>query len=269
MNINKETERNFHNNWANSVSINEIKFKETNECSTSPELRKINQVLKNVSNLNILDVGCGLGEFSVHMASRGANVYALDISEEMCNKTRDLAELHNLHLETIVVDSDNLELDTDKKNFFDVIYIGNTLHHVDIDVTVKKLLKYLNKTGMFISWDPLKYNPIINIYRKMAFKVRTDDEHPFSKSDIKKVTDKFNNNQVFYFWFTTLIIFILMYFVDRKDPNEYRYWKEIVKENKKWEKIYYKLEKLDKILLNIPFLKYLCWNVLIVSSNKK
>ena len=196
-------------------------------------------------------------------------MFALDISPEMCNKTKALAELHDLHLETIVVDSDNLKLDADKENFFDIIYIGNTLHHVDIDETLKKLLKYLNEKGQFISWDPLKYNPIINIYRKMAFKVRTEDEHPFSKSDILKVTDKFNNNQVFYFWFTTLIIFIIMYFFEKKDPNEYRYWKEIVKENKKWEKIYFKFEKLDKILLKIPFLKYLCWNVLIISSNKK
>ena len=267
--INKEKEKEFHDNWAKSVSLSDINFKETNECSTSPELRKINKVLNNVKNLNILDVGCGLGEFSVYMASKGANVCALDISIKMCNKTKSLALLHDLRVETIVIDSDNIKLDPSKENFFDVIYVENTLHHVDIESTLNKLLKYLSLKGTFISWDPLKYNPLINIYRKMASKVRTDDEHPFSRADIKKITDKFLNNRVFYFWLTTLIIFILMYLIDKKHPSDYRYWKEIVRENKRWAKTYLKLEKLDKFFLKIPYLKYLCWNVLIISSNKK
>ena len=37
------------------------------------------------------------------------------------------------------------------------------------------------------SWDPLKYNFFINVYRKIATDVRTEDEHPLSIEDINLI----------------------------------------------------------------------------------
>ena len=39
--------------------------------------------------------------------------------------------------------------------------------------------------GVAVFWDPLRYTPVINIYRRMATKVRTEDEHPLGKSDVR------------------------------------------------------------------------------------
>ena len=74
---------------------------------------------------------------------------------------------------------------------FDIIYAGNCLHHSNISQTLSKIIIYLKKGGIFFSWDPLQYNPLINIYRKIATKVRTVDEHPLTYKDIKLIKSKF------------------------------------------------------------------------------
>ena len=59
-----------------------------------------------------------------------------------------------------------------------------------------------------------------------------------------------------------------MFIIQRKNPNKVRYWKDIIKEHKSWEKIYYPLEAVDNFLIKLfPFLKYLTWNVAMISKN--
>ena len=46
-------------------------------------------------------------------------------------------------------------------------------------------LRALKPGGMFFSYDPLTYNPLINVYRRMATAVRTTDEAPLTVADIR------------------------------------------------------------------------------------
>ena len=98
--------------------------------------------------------------------------------------------------------------------------------------------------------------------------VRTEDEHPLTLSDFKIFKKHFSIVNKKYFWFTTLIIFFVMYFVQRRNPNEERYWKKVVDEGHKWSWLYRPLEIFDKFLLFlIPPLRLLCWNVVLVCKN--
>ena len=146
--------------------------------------------------------------------------------------------------------------------------MGNCLHHANIDRSMKNVVSHLNKDGIFLSWDPIAYNPIINIYRLIATKVRTPDEHPLKLSDIKLIKNYFKFSETNYFWLTTLIIFVLMFIVQFKNPNKERFWKTVIYESKRWEWLYKPLERLDKIILKVfPPLKLLCWNVVIFGKN--
>ena len=67
-----------------------------------------------------------------------------------------------------------------------------------------------------------------------------------------------------YFWLTTLVIFVIMAFVQRRDPNKQRFWKAVVEEGEKWGWLYKPLEKLDRVILTLcPPFRLPCWNVVI------
>lgn len=258
----------FHDNWAKSESVENIDVVKIISAATSPEFRHIFSSIKELKGKRVLDVGSGLGEAGVGFALRGAQVTACDISPEMLLFTQKLAEKYGLSIAKHQASENGINLPRDTQ--FDIIYLGNLLHHVDIEKTVLELKPHLAEGGIWVSWDPLLYNPIINLYRLIATKVRTPDEHPFTFKDVRVFTKNFKTVKTNYFWLTTLIIFILMVFVQQKNPNKVRLWKKVIDDSAKWEWLYYPLEKFDAFLLKIfPPLKWLCWNILIIASNEK
>jgi 2-polyprenyl-3-methyl-5-hydroxy-6-metoxy-1,4-benzoquinol methylase len=263
----KHAEEIFHDEWAASTDVTRIDVRQMNEACTAPEMRHIRKALGDLHGRTLLDVGCGLGEASVYFALLGADVTASDISPGMCDAARRLATHNGVTIKTHVSASEDLGFPADTK--FDVIYIGNTLHHVDIASTMPLLLKHLKPDGVFVSWDPVAYNPAINYYRKNAMEVRTEDEHPLRLSDIRSVRSYFKESKIAWFWLSTLLIFITMKFVQRRDPNKERYWKKVIEEADSWAWLYWPLEDLDRLLLAIPFLRPLCWNVVIVGRGPR
>ena len=262
------SEEEFHDDWASKEQVNLIDVISANEALTAPEMRYITKKILKHGGHTLLDVGCGLGEASVYFAQKGFAVTALDVSQEMLNVTVKLAELYKTSVNTIHTSAEVLQINAQDK--FDIIYVGNLFHHVNIETTLLKLKQHLNPDGLLISWDPVAYNPIINIYRRIAADVRTKDEHPLRLSDFKLFRKHFTEVKTKYFWFTTLVIFIIMFLIQRRNPNKERYWKTVVHESSRWAWLYYPLEILDKVLLSLlPPLKLLCWNVVIVSQKVK
>jgi len=261
-----EKEEQFHNRWAKSVDIKDIMVNEFFEACTAPENRFIISQMNDISGKYLLELGCGLGEAAVYFAKKGAKVLATDISREMLGVTLKLAEQYNVKVETKHGSYSEAILDFSDETF-DIVYAANFLHHVDISNVVDEVFRVLKKGGKFYSWDPLAYNPIINIYRKKAMGVRTEDEHPLTMEDVQLFKKKFALVKCHYTWFFTLWIFIKFYFFDGIDPNRERYWKKILVDYKKLEKTYMKLEKLDHFILSIlPFLKRYCWNIVIIAE---
>lgn len=260
-------EREFHDAWAESEDTANIDIRASNEVCTAPEMRFITQRLGNIAGKRLLDVGCGLGEASVYFAMLGAEVTASDLSQGMLDSTTCLARANNFRVTPHVASAEDLQLPPGAE--FDIIYAGNLLHHVDIEEVLNRLKAHLTVGGRLVTWDPLAYNPIINLYRYIAKDVRTPDEHPLRWSDIKLFRKHFDIVETRYFWLTTLIIFVIMALVQRRNPNKERYWKTVVQEGEKWRWLYRPLEYVDRLLLTLfPPLRMLCWNVVVVCGNK-
>jgi 2-polyprenyl-3-methyl-5-hydroxy-6-metoxy-1,4-benzoquinol methylase len=258
-------ERAFHDAWAGAEDIDSIDVRTANEACTAPEMRYITQRLGDIRGKRLLDVGCGLGEASVYFALLGANVTSSDLSQGMLDATCRLAQTNAVSVTPHVAAAEDLKLSPDA--LFDIIYAGNLLHHVDIDQTLSRIKPHLAPNGVVVTWDPLAYNPVINVYRAMATDVRTPDEHPLKWSDIQLFRKHFGVVETRYFWLTTLVIFLLMAVVQRRNPNKERFWKVVVQEGEKWRWLYSPLEKLDRLLLLIcPPLRVLCWNVVVVAA---
>lgn len=256
-------EEELSDHWAIGIDPNTIDVIHTNTASTSPELRYLHDQLGDVSGKKILDLGCGLGEVSIFFALKGATVTAVDLSQPMLDVVQNIAKRYQVQVQTLHASVE--ELGQLKKNSFDIIYVGNLFHHVDISKTLRHVIRILKITGTLVCWEPVHYNPIINIYRAIAKKVRSRDERPFRMRDIELFKQQFESVQVQWFWLSTLIIFVIMAVFERRDPNKERYWKEVVAQSKKWSPLYLPLEKLDRLLLKtIPQLGPLCWNLTLI-----
>jgi 2-polyprenyl-3-methyl-5-hydroxy-6-metoxy-1,4-benzoquinol methylase len=263
-----QQEREFHDAWADSEDIEQIDVRASSEACTAPEMRFITSYLGNIKGKRLLDIGCGLGEASVCFAMSGAEVTSSDLSQGMLDATSRLAQANGVSIKQHIASAEDMQLASDMK--FDIIYAGNLLHHVNIKETIDRIKPHLGADGVFVSWDPLAYNPAINLYRSMASDVRTPDEHPLKWSDIQLFHQHFDVVETRYFWLTTLIIFVIMAVVQRRNPNKERFWKVVVQEGDKWRWLYRPLEKFDNMVLAIiPPLRLLCWNVVIVCKLPK
>jgi len=253
----------FHDHWAGAEDVGRIDVRQANEAVTAPELRHIHRQLGDLRGRRVLDVGCGRGETSVYFAMQGAEVTAVDLSSGMLELASALASRNGVKLRTHKALERSLGLPAGER--FDVIHAGNVLHHVSIREALPGLLSHLAPQGAFVSWDPVAYNPAINIYRRRAMQVRTVDEHPLRREDVRFITQHFREVEVRFFWLTTLLIFIWMAVGQRRDPNRERYWKVVVDEADRWAGWHRPLARLDALLLRVcPPLRWWCWNVVIV-----
>src|SRR6185503_5848208 len=253
-------ESTFHDQWAASTDPRTIAVAAAFEAPTAVENRYILQRLGSLEGVRLLDVGCGLGESSVYFAQRGAKVTATDISPGMIATALRLAELHGVEIDTFVTPAEDMDLPREQ---FDVVYSANTLHHVtDRDAFLRCLHRALRPGGRIFTWDPLAYNPIINIYRRMATGVRTADEQPLRFADLKRFSRYFVDVRHREFWFLSLSLFLKYFLIDRIHPNAERYWKKIYSESTGlwWWK---PLRNTDAALMRIPLLRRLAWNIVI------
>jgi len=267
--ITKQIEREivFFNDWANSEDIEETNIHQMFNSMVAMENEFILKQMKNLRGKKILDVGCGLGESAVYFALRGAKVTAVDVSPEMISFAKQLALRHKVNINFIVSAAEHLRLEP---NFFDFIYCANLIHHISVgdrNLFIKKMHRILKKEGWFYSIDPLAYNPVINVYRRMANSVRSYDEKPLRFQILEDFKQTFSKTYHREFWFLTLVLFLKYFFLNRYNPNKIKYWREIYKE--KPESIgwwFNGLKKVDKFLLRIPFLKRFAWNIVIYAQ---
>src|SRR5512139_512479 len=155
------------------------------------ENRWIIQHLPPIAGLKILDIGCGLGEASLFFARSGGCVTAIDVSEEMVKHSVSAARDEGLDIKGIVSSAEDLETGSEK---YDVVYIANVLHHLERPRDlIRKVAMILKPGGMAFFIEPLRYNPVINIYRRMADNVRTKDERPVGFDILKQIGKYFGD----------------------------------------------------------------------------
>jgi SAM-dependent methyltransferase len=257
--ITHQREAAFHDAWAGSTPLGDVLVRECFQAPTALENRFIRSRMGDLRGKRLLDIGAGLGESSVYFALQGAQVTMTDISPGMVQKGRQLARRYGVEVEGIVSEAEDLGVAAET---FDFVYIANTIHHVrGRDALFQKIHRALKPGGFFFSYDPLAYNPAINVYRRMATQVRTEDEAPLTRADLQLARKYFPNVQHREFWISTLLLFLKYYAVDRVHPNQDRYWKRILQETPESLRWWMPLRALDAALTRLPLLRWLAWNM--------
>jgi len=253
----RETE--FSEAWAADTPIELVSVRECFEAPTAQENRFILRQMGPLAGKRVLDLGAGLGESSVYFALQGARVTLLDISPAMVDTALRVAKLHGVEVEGVV---SPVEAFGFPEETFDIVYVANTIHHVvDRATLFASVRRVLKPGGRFFSWDPVMYNPLINIYRRMATDNRTPDETPLGRADLQLARRYFPNVQHREFWIATLSLFVKYYLVDRVHPNEDRYWKRILRETDRTLGWWKPFRALDSVLTRIPGLRWMAWNM--------
>ncbi|MBW4419563.1 MAG: class I SAM-dependent methyltransferase [Myxacorys californica WJT36-NPBG1] len=257
-------EQDFHDQWASTIDIDGIQVRDYFEACTAPENRFILRQLGDVRGKYLLDLGCGAGENSVYFAQLGARCVATDYSPGMVEVATKLAARNGVHVEGKVINAMAIDF---PDNTFDIIYASNLLHHIPHPkVTLREMHRVLKPGGKACFWDPLKHNPVINVYRRMATEVRTEDETPLDINLVNYIKSLYSQTNYDTFWLASLWIFLRFYLIEKVNPNEERYWKKIIVEQARLEKTYLRLEKLDKILKKLPLMKRMAWNLAVVAT---
>jgi len=255
-------EREFHDQWALSLEPSNINVWVAFEGATAPENRFIMSRIDELNGKHVLDLGCGGGESSIYFALQGARCVASDWSPKMVDAARKLAEINQVKIDARVIDAMNIDF---PDSTFDIVYAANLLHHVDTQRTLTEIQRVLKPGGIACTWDPLKYNPAIKIYRRLAKKFRTPDEHPLGFKFLRDAGKLFSKVEYETFWFATLWIFLRFFFIERIHPSKERYWKKIIDEEQRLRKLYLCLERLDKRIKKIRVLEKFAWNVAMVA----
>jgi SAM-dependent methyltransferase len=251
----------FHDAWASNTPLDDVLLRECFEAPTALENQFILSQIGPLKGKKVLDVGAGLGESSVYFALLGAIVTAVDISPQMVATAVRLGKKFGVELEGIVGCAENLNVPA---GIYDIVYAANTIHHVqDRALFFEQARRALKPGGLFFSYDPLAYNPLINIYRRMATQVRTPDEAPLTMADIRLARRYFSRVQHREFWIFTQLLFVKYYLMERIHPNDHRYWKRILRETSASLSWWTPLLSLDRFLTRMPLVRWLGWNVVI------
>lgn len=191
----------------------------------------------------LLDYGCGNGDDTIFAAKNGASVTGIDLSEISISHCKEKAIKEGVSNRTkfYVMDGESLEF---ADNSFDLVVIYGVLHHMDFSVAMKELSRVLKPEGQAICTEALAYNPLIRFYRQRTPHLRTQWEvkHIVRRENILMAERWFNQVNAKFYHLATLAAVPL-----RKMAlfNPFLSF----------------LEAVDSVLLGLPGIRWLSWQV--------
>lgn len=204
-----------------------------------PEMFEL--VPKDLSDLKLIDIGCGPGIHAREYTKRGAEVSGIDISPKMIELAKQYCPEGNFNVGNIY----KIEFDD---NNFDILTASFVLDHIkELKKAAKEIKRVLKKEGLFIFSVP---HPIINMFRGSKHSDFTPSHTYYNKSEIYCNIANSGKNfvdfpRILEEYFKTFLEegFELINFIENKP-------------DKKWKERY---EDFDENLLKVPFLCFFKW----------
>jgi SAM-dependent methyltransferase len=145
------------------------------------------RLLGDVDGVRILDVGCGMGENAVLLASRGALVTGVDVSAKSIDAARRLANATPLarRPEFVCAPLETAHLEEDS---FDVLWGDGVLHHVlhDLDGILARIVRFGREGALVVFSEPVDRVPGMRRLRRLLPVPLdgTPDERPLVEREV-------------------------------------------------------------------------------------
>jgi SAM-dependent methyltransferase len=207
---------------------------------------------RHVAGMRVLDYCCGNGEDGVLLAGLGASeVVGIDISPVSIENCQNLAVREGIadRVTHMVADAEDTGFED---NTFDIVTEYGSLHHLDLDKALGEMARVLKPGGRAICQEAVRHNPLIHLYRKLTPSLRTPWEvpHILGRSSLDHARRYFRTVEVRHFHLVSLLSVPF-----RRTPL--------------FNPLLSLLESVDSVLLSIPGLKWMGWQMVIVLSDPK
>lgn len=158
----------------------------------------------------LLEIGCGDGGGTVRFARAGARVTAIDISGEMVELTKRVAREQGVSeaVEALKMGGEDIDF---PPGSFDVIYGHSILHHLNLSIAGPRIARALAPGGIGAFLEPLDYNPVLNLFRKLTPQRRTPTEKPVRWEQLEAVAEEFSQWKHDEFYLFSLAAFVWYY----------------------------------------------------------
>ncbi len=148
----------------------------------------------------VLEYGCGTGDWGLMLASEGAHTTLLDLSPVAIQVVERRAAASGLNIRGVARDASDLSCFEDAE--FDLIFANAALHH-----TLKypgaryELVRVLKPGGYLVLAETFGNNPLINAARRLGWKLRKQQEEQgeeilFSDRELAILRESFSSVQV-------------------------------------------------------------------------
>lgn len=135
--------------------------------------------------MHVLEIGCGTGNFTESFAKSGAQITALDISEELLIAARKRSLPGTVTF--VCMPFESLGLDES----FDAVIGSSVLHHLDIELALTEIYHLLRPGGVMAFAEPNMLNPQVMVEMTVPWiKERmgvSPDEKAFFRWEIKRL----------------------------------------------------------------------------------
>ena len=153
-------------------------------------------------NADVLEYGCGAGEKTLRAGQVARSAWGIDISDVAMDHANRRAQERGLtNVRFAPMNAEELAFE-DKS--FDLVFGSGILHHLDLNRSFREIARVLRPGGRAVFVEPLFYNPLLYVYRKMTPEAHTPDEHPLRACDVKLARQVFNNVKMEFYGLTTL-----------------------------------------------------------------
>ncbi len=130
--------------------------------------RQLDETMR-VANLSgadrVLEVGCGMGRFTLMLAERGVRVEGLDLSADLLNRLR---ASNGERFDIPLYCADTLEPPAALRDSFDVVIGFFVLHHLkDLQGAVRSMSRMLTPGGRLVLLDANGWNPLFYLQMLM------------------------------------------------------------------------------------------------------
>jgi SAM-dependent methyltransferase len=155
-------------------------------------------LLGDVRGRRIVDFGCGSGANTALLAGRGAQVWAIDISEDLLRLGQRRLAISDRGGEATFIAGSAHDLPFPDESI-DLVFGVAILHHLDLDLVSREVRRVLKPGGRAIFKEPVRNSKVIRLVRSLI-PYRAPDvspyERPLTDAELRRFSAGFSRSRL-------------------------------------------------------------------------